>query len=209
MRLGETLGLQWSDIDFENNLITINKTLVYYEKLDTMTCRYAMNTTKTRAGERKIEMIQMVKDALLLEKEQQKALGITCHASVDGYSNFVFLNRFGLVHNHGTLNNALKRIVKNCNDEIMLKSDSNDPLLLPKIHCHMLRHTFGTRLNDANVNIKAMQAMLGHSDIETTMQVYVDASKETLNRATTSYEKLVTDMFNTVAPNPSKLPVVE
>lgn len=51
--------------------------------------------------------------------------------------------------------------------------------------------------------------MLGHSDIETTMQVYVDASKETLNRATTSYEKLVTDMFNTVAPNPSKLPVVE
>lgn len=206
MRLGETLGLQWSDIDFENNLITINKTLVYYEKLDTMTCRYAMNTTKTRAGERKIEMIQMVKDALLLEKEQQKALGITCHASVDGYSNFVFLNRFGLIHNHGTLNNALKRIVKNCNDEIMLKSDSNDPLLLPKIHCHMLRHTFGTRLNDANVNIKAMQAMLGHSDIETTMQVYVDASKETLNRATTSYEKLVTDMFNTVPQLTPNLP---
>ena len=70
----------------------------------------------------------------------------------------------------------------------------------------MLRHTFGTRLNDANVNIKAMQTLLGHSDIETTMQLYVDASKETLNRATSSYEKLVTDMFNTVPQLTPNLP---
>lgn len=208
MRLGETIALQWDDIDFENDQITVNKTLVFYEVRSTQTCRYAINTTKTRAGERKIEMIQMVKDALLLEKKQQKALGITCQANVDGYDNFIFLNRFGLVYNHTTLNHALRRIVKDCNEEIILNSNTDDPLLLPKIHCHMLRHTYGTRLNDANVNIKAMQALMGHADIETTMEVYVDASKETLKSATTSYEKLVTDMFNTVPPVTPPLPTV-
>ena len=69
------------------------------------------------------------------------------------------------------------------------------PLLLPSIHCHMPRHTFGTRLNEANINIKAMQALLGHSDIETTMQIYVDASKKIMKRATDDYEKLMKEMF--------------
>lgn len=78
----------------------------------------------------------------------------------------------------------------------MEKTDDNKkPLLLPSIHCHMLRHTFDTRLNDANINIKAMQALLGHSDIETTMQIYVDASKKIMKRATNDYKKLMKQMF--------------
>ena len=59
----------------------------------------------------------------------------------------------------------------------------------------MLRHTFGTRLNDANANIKAMQALLGHSDIETTMQVYVDPSPRTMKRATDDYQDLINKEF--------------
>ena len=40
-----------------------------------------------------------------------------------------------------------------------------------------------------------MQALLGHSDIETTMQIYVDASKKIMKRATNDYEKLMKQMF--------------
>ena len=196
LRVGEVTALQWDDIDFKNDLIRVNKTLVSYRNMDDHKCHLVMNKTKTRAGERKVEMISMVKEAFEMEKEYQEAQGITCNANVEGYDDFVFLNRFGLTYAQTTLNAALKRIVKDCNEEVMERTGENKkPLLLPSIHCHMLRHTFGTRLNDANINIKAMQAMLGHSDIETTMQIYVDASKKIMKRATNDYEKLMKQMF--------------
>ncbi len=138
----------------------------------------------------------MVREAFEMERRYREEHGIECVANVEGYDDFVFVNRFGLTYAQTTLNAALKRICKDCNEEIMENADDNKkPLLLPSIHCHMLRHTFGTRLNDANINIKAMQALLGHSDIETTMQIYVDASKKIMKRATNDYEKLMKQMF--------------
>ena len=77
----------------------------------------------------------------------------------------------------------------------MLTSNTDDPLLLPQIHCHMLRHTYGTRLNDAGVNVKAMQAMLGHRDIDTTMQIYVDASENLISQSSGDYEKLINSLL--------------
>ena len=107
--------------------------------------------------------------------------------------DFVFLNDKGNVYAQTTLNKVLKDIAADCNKEI--RDSGKDSVLLPRIHCHMLRHTFGTRLNEANINTKAMQALLGHSDIETTMQIYVDASKKIMKRATDDYEKLMKEMF--------------
>ena len=63
LRVGEVTGLQWSDIDFENNTIDVNKTLVYYDIYAEHSCRYIMNTTKTVAAKRKVEMIGLVKEA--------------------------------------------------------------------------------------------------------------------------------------------------
>ena len=93
------------------------------------------------------------------------------------------------------MNKTLERIVRDCNQEIMLTSNTDDPLLLPRIHCHMLRHTYGTRLNDAGVNVKAMQAMMGHKDIDTTMRIYVDASENLITQSSDDYEKLINSML--------------
>lgn len=147
-------------------------------------------------------MISMVKEAFEQEKQYQESHGITCCANVEGYDDFVFLKRFGLTYAQTTLNAALKNIVKDCNEQVLDNAKPGQkPLLLPSIHCHMLRHTFGTRLNEANINIKAMQALLGHSDIETTMQIYVDASKKIMKRATDDYEKLMKEMFESSNTN--------
>ena len=59
----------------------------------------------------------------------------------------------------------------------------------------MLRHTYGTRLNDAGVKVKAMQSMLGHRDIDTTMQIYVDASENLISQSSGDYEKLINSML--------------
>lgn len=195
LRVGEATALQWSDIDFENNIIDVNKTLAMYTSPDEHKTRYIMNSTKTSNGKRKVPMIRMVKEALLMEKRSHEDNELVCKSNVDGYNDFVFLNPSGKYYAQTTLNKALKDIARDCNNEILEASKEDNPTLLPRIHCHMLRHTFGTRLNDANSNIKAMQALLGHSDIETTMQIYVDPSARTMKRATDDYQTMINELF--------------
>lgn len=93
------------------------------------------------------------------------------------YSDFIFLNRNGEVYGQASLNKAIKRIIRDCNDEQFLKSESPE-VLLPNFSCHSLRHTFTTRLCEAGTNIKLMQDILGHQDISTTMNIYADVTKE-------------------------------
>ena len=110
---------------------------------------------------------------------------------MDGYTDFIFINRFGNTQNQSTLNKALRRIVRDCNYKV-LDTGNKDPVLLPKISNHTLRHTFTTRMCEAGVNIKAMQDILGHADAETTLQIYADATKELKKSELINFE----DYFN-------------
>lgn len=115
--------------------------------------------------------------AFLMEKERQELLDIHCEAVVDGYTDFIFLNRFGQPQHQATLNKAIRRIIRDCNDEQFLK-DENAKVLLPHFSCHSLRHTFTTRMCEAGVNVKVIQDTLGHKDISTTLNIYTDVTKE-------------------------------
>ena len=181
MRVGEITGLRWSDINFEENTVRVNRTLVYYNKGDNNGCSFAINSTKSPASYRTIPMLESVKEAFLLEKAYQEDAGISCNAMVDGYTNFVFVNRFGNVQHQGTLNKAIRRIIRDCNDSVLLKEEEN-PVLLPPFSCHSLRHTFATRLCENGVNIKVIQEVLGHSDFTITMDIYTDVTKELKQR---------------------------
>ena len=178
MRVGEITGLRWCDIDLEEGSINVNHTLVYFNKRAEERCTFAINTTKTKAGERSIPMLPKVKEAFLMEKEYQRECGVKSESVVDGYRDFIFVNRFGNVQHQGTLNKALRRIIRDCNFEILDKNKQNDVIILPKFSNHSLRHTFTTRMCEAGVNIKAMQEILGHADAETTMDIYAEATKE-------------------------------
>ena len=177
MRVGEIVGLRWCDIDLEKGIISVNHTLVYYNHGDGKGCSFSINTPKTRAGERTIPMLDFVKEAFLLEKKYQEETGLHCKAMVDCYTDFIFVNRFGDVQHQGTLNKAIRRIIRDCNDEVLLRGE-DDPVLLPKFSCHSLRHTFTTRLCESGVNVKVIQDVLGHADISTTMDIYVDVTKD-------------------------------
>ena len=89
-----------------------------------------------------------------------------------------------------TLNKALRRIIRDCNEEIISKNKgSKDLILLPKFSCHILRHTFTTRLCEAGVNVKIIQDVLEHSDISTTMNIYADATKEMKDKEFGTFEE--------------------
>ncbi len=178
MRVGEVTGLRWCDIDLEDDTISVNHTLVYYDKRNDERCTFAINTPKTAAGERIIPMLPKVKEAFLMEKQYQEECGLESRAVVDSYRDFIFINRFGNVQHQGTLNKALSRIVRDCNFEILDKPHKKDTVILPKFSNHSLRHTFTTRMCEAGVNLKVMQEILGHADAETTMDIYAEATKE-------------------------------
>lgn len=114
MRVGDITGLRWCDIDMDAETISINHTLVYYNRGGAKKCDFAVNTPKTKAGQRTIPMLPKVKEAFLMEKDFQTECGLKCSVSVDGYTDFIFINRFGGVQHQGTLNKALRRIIRDC-----------------------------------------------------------------------------------------------
>ena len=180
LRVGEVTGLRWCDIDMESGMIDVNHTLVYYDHRTEGSksgCYFNVNTTKTPASMRQVPMLGFVREAFEQEKQKQEDLGLHCEVTIDGYTDFIFINRFGQVQHQATLNKAIRRIIRDCNDEQFLHSDEPD-VLLPHFSCHSLRHTFTTRMCEAGVNIKVIQDALGHSDISTTLNIYADVTKE-------------------------------
>ena len=178
-RVSEVVGLRWSDVNLDENYVSINHNLVYYQR-EKGKCYFSVTTTKTQAGERIIPLLPEVKQALLDELEYQKECGITCQAVIDGFSNFVFLNRFGNVHNPQTINRTIKRVSLAYNLWEIEKADKEhrEPLVLPPFSCHNLRHTFATRYCENETNLKVIQEIMGHKDIATTMDIYAEATKE-------------------------------
>lgn len=152
--------------------------MVYFNH-DKGGCYFGVNTPKTRAGERTVPIIESVREAILQEKEYQDSVGIKCNVRIDGFTDFIFVNRFGNTQHQGTLNKALRRIIRDCNQEILDEAkDDEKVVLLPKFSCHTLRHTFTTRLCESGMNIKVIQSVLGHADISTTLDIYADVTKD-------------------------------
>lgn len=82
--------------------------------------------------------------------------------------------------NPHVINRALERIIRDCNAEETERAEQEhrEPVLLPHFSAHNLRHTFCTRLCENETNLKVIQEIMGHRNIETTMDVYNEATKE-------------------------------
>ncbi len=178
MRIGECLGLRWEDLDFEKRLISVNHNMTDRPD-DKGVCRKRIQTPKTEAGTRTIPMIEEVFQAFLTEYEIQKCLGF-CEEEIDGYSGFVFSTAAHTVYIPSAINNAISRAIKAYNEKETeaAKKEKREPLLLPKFSCHHLRHTFCTRFCENETNIKVIQSVMGHADIQTTMDIYADCTDD-------------------------------
>lgn len=138
-----------------------------------------------------------------MEKAYQEYNALTCNMNVDGYTDFIFINRFGNAQHQGTLNKALRRIIRDCNDMQLLKGTKN-PVLLPSFSCHSLRHTFTTRMVEAGVNLKVIQDTLGHKDFSTTMDIYTDVTRELKQREFGNLQEKMKMQKNSISENRNK-----
>ncbi|HCY0755593.1 TPA: tyrosine-type recombinase/integrase [Staphylococcus aureus] len=178
MRAGELLALKWSDIDFENNTISITKT--YYNPNNNKK-HYQILTPKTESSIGKISVdphvIQLLKDYKIYVQDTWKN-----ELYVD--NNFVFtdLNGYPLV---------IKKL-STWIQAIMKKTDITNK----HISTHSFRHTHCALLIEAGVHIKEIQECLRHKDINTTMNIYA--------KITNSYKKDASQKFSQLMENVSK-----
>ena len=177
MRVGEVVGLRWEDIDFDRNEIDVNHTLISYDMGKGKGSKFTINPPKTKNSIRIVPMLPKVREALLAEKEYQESAGIKCESVVEGYTNFVFLNREGRVFSHKKLNFRLYGICDAINEEIHKNGDSEIDDF-PRVHNHVLRHTFATRMREAGADMKATSDVMGHDEIMITLKTYTDTSND-------------------------------
>lgn len=176
-RIGEIVGLRWEDLDYENRVISINHSVTYYAREDRKSY-FAVSLPKTEAGIRTIPMMDAVYEAFQQEYEVQKENGFN-NTVIDGMTGFIFCNRYGNIHNPQTVNRTIKRILENHNAEevIKAKKERRQPIIIPHFSCHHLRHTFCTRFCENETNIKVIQSVMGHANIETTMDIYAEVTE--------------------------------
>ncbi len=133
-------------------------------------------------------MLDTVKDAFEMMQEEQVESGLD-DTEIDGMTGFIFCNRYGNVPNPQCVNRAIKRIIAdyNAGEEVASKKQHRNAVLLPDFSAHNLRHTFCTRLCEKETNLKVIQSVMGHKDIQTTMDIYAEATEE---KKQESFERL-------------------
>lgn len=178
MRIGECLAITWNDLDFDKRIIKVAKTLTYRPEPGNG-CVVHISTPKTEAGERTIPMNDDVYDAFLEEYQIQKVLGFG-NSEIDGFRDFVFSTSEGNAYTPESVNRAIKRVYEDYNkkEKEAAEKEDREPLLLPHFSAHNLRHTFCTRLCENESNLKVIQSVMGHSDIQTTMDIYAECTQE-------------------------------
>lgn len=177
LRIGEALGLTWSDCDFQNNLIRVTHALLY-KPTTTTGFIYRISEPKTRSGMRTIPMVKDVRETLQAIKESQACKKYDPFV-VDGYAGFIFLNNNGKVFTPAAVFDALQNIVATYNraETFAAQKEERDAKLLPRFSAHILRHTFCTRLCEQEQDTRLIQDVMGHKNIRTTMEIYADVTE--------------------------------
>lgn len=181
LRIGECTGLRVCDCDFTAGHISVNHALSYKETED-QGYHFMVTTPKTPAGYRTVPMFDDVRNALLREiaKDQRR---ITEPYSVDGYSDFVFLTTKGTPVRASFIYEVLQRATETYNqkEKVTALAEKREPLYLPHISPHVLRHTFCTRMCECEANVKIVQEVMGHRRVTTTMDVYNEAQTDEIS----------------------------
>ncbi|HEX4203370.1 MAG TPA: site-specific integrase [Ktedonobacteraceae bacterium] len=152
MRIGEILGLRWSDIDLVKGTLRVSRTLNYLPEY-----RFVETKGKTKASRRNMLLpqflIALLKKQAALQLERKEGAGTEW---ID--RDLVFSNKVGDYIIPTTLRRRFYRLLLNVG--------------LPRMHFHDLRHSAATILISMGVPVNMVQELLGHSDVSITLDIY-------------------------------------
>lgn len=160
LRTGELIGLKWSDIDFENRTMKIERTMEYRYKVG----EWRVGPPKSKSGYRTIPLTDEAICILENQRSKNKSLKLVPME----WKDIVFLCRKGTPVKNSTYDTGL---FKYC-----------DRVGIPRFSMHVLRHTFATRCIEGGMKPKTLQKILGHSNIGITMNLYVHITEDEKHR---------------------------
>ena len=160
LRTGELIGLKWSDIDFENRTMKIERSMEYRYKVG----EWRVGPPKSKSGYRTIPLT----DEAIRILENQRAKNKKLKLIPIEWNDTVFLCRNGTPVKNSTYDTGL---FKYC-----------DRVGIPHFSMHVLRHTFATRCIEGGMKPKTLQKILGHSNIGITMNLYVHITEDEKHR---------------------------
>ncbi|MBN9294432.1 MAG: site-specific integrase [Flavobacteriia bacterium] len=158
MRIGEICALTWEDIDTDNGIIHVRKTIqrIYVIEDGKRRTELLLDTPKTKNS---IREIPMSRDLLRMLKPFKKIVN----------PNFFVLTNDAKPTEPRTYRSYYKNLIKN--------------LEIPEIKFHGLRHSFATRCIESKCDYKTVSVLLGHSNISTTLNLYVHPNMEQKKKA--------------------------
>ena len=157
LRIGEICALKWSDINVADGTITVQRTIerIYVVEGGKKHTQLVINTPKTVNSCREIPMS---KELLAMVKPMKKVVN----------GDFYVLTNEDKPTEPRTYRNYYNRLM--------------EKLDIPKLKYHGLRHSFATRCIEAGCDYKTVSVLLGHSNISTTLNLYVHPNMEQKKR---------------------------
>ncbi|MFD1818822.1 Site-specific recombinase XerD [Pseudarcicella hirudinis] len=158
MRIGEVCALTWEDIDTDNGIINVNRTIqrIYVIEDGNKKTELILDTPKTKNS---IREIPISKDLLRILKPFKKIVN----------ASFFVLTNDAKPTEPRTYRSYYKNLMKELN--------------MPDLKFHGLRHSFATRCIESNCDYKTVSVLLGHSNISTTLNLYVHPNMEQKKKA--------------------------
>ena len=157
LRIGEICALKWSDINVTDGILTVNRTIerIYIIEGEKKHTELVINTPKTQNSCREIPMN---KELLGMLKPLKKVVN----------DDYYILTNDERPTEPRTYRNYYKRLM--------------EKLDIPKLKYHGLRHSFATRCIEVGCDYKTVSVLLGHSNISTTLNLYVHPNMEQKKR---------------------------
>lgn len=156
LRRSEVLGLKWDAVDFDKNTITVKHVIVKAATVE------AKDRTKSKTSRRTFDLLPEVRELLTQIKAEQEANAIL-FGNEYCETGYIFTWDNGLPYRPDFLTRAFQSQLKKVG--------------LPKMRYHDLRHSTASILYDKGWGLKDIQEWLGHSDIETTGNIYTHITK--------------------------------
>lgn len=186
LRRGELIPLLWSDVDLDNGYISITKSVDMQQNKATV-----KNGGKTESAIRKVAIPPILIDYLKTEyARRNKEISLIC------------FNTKGEMHSKSSFRKMWDSYLNDLNikygykDNNVSKFDPNGlPMKINRFTPHYLRHTYATILYLQGIDMVSAKQYLGHSDIQTTINIYTDLKNNSLLSIPESYRVLLNNEY--------------
>ena len=196
LRIGELSALTWQDIDLERKILSVTRTLLYQKDYHTGEYGFHYQTPKSNSSKR---ILPLIPDAInILEKHKKTQHAFILANQYDwqpmpGMENLVFTTRNGtpLQEAHVVKRLAVVTGKMNRMEEEIAAAEGRAPNVFENITPHALRHSFATRAFENGLAAKTVQELLGHSNMNLTMNLYTHVTYETKKREMQKMSKIL------------------